>query len=159
MLNWTKFLFLFLLALGISITLIVFYQAEKPFASSSKVAKEAVLKNNALAEVEKTDHYHGKVSWITVYGKDENGHDKIVFVEEDTTKILKAMSIKDGITEQRATNNVIRDEDVKKILNASLGLENDTPFWEVSYLDSKDALQYAYLNFADGKRLKQTIHL
>lgn len=159
MLNWIKFLFLFLLTLGIAITLIVFYQAEKPFAESSKIAEEAVLKNNVLKEVEKTNHYHGKTSWITVYGTDKDNHKKIVFVEEKTTKILKAVSIKDGITEQRATNNVKRDEDVKEILNASLGLENDTPFWEVSYLDNKDTLNYAYLNFSDGKRLKQITKL
>lgn len=159
MLNWIKFLLLFLLTLGISITLIVFYQAEKPFATASMIAEEAVLKNNVLEEIEKTDQYHGKTSWITVYGKDKDDNKKIIFVEEKTTKILKAISIKDGITKQKATNNVKRDEDVKKILNASLGLENDTPFWEVSYLDSEDTLNYSYLNFADGKKLKQITKL
>ena len=159
MLNWIKFLFLFLLTLGITITLIVFYQAEKPFATSSKVAEEAVLANNVLEKVDKTNHYHGKTSWITVYGTDKNNHEKIIFVEEKTTKILKAVSIKDGITEQKAIANVKRDEDVKKILNASLGLDKDIPFWEVSYLDDDDTLNYAYLNFADGKRLKQITKL
>jgi len=159
MLNWIKFLFLFLLTLGITITLIVFYQAEKPFAASSKVAEKAVLENNVLEKVNKTNHYHGKTSWITVYGIDKNGHEKIVFVEEQTTKILKAVSIKDGITEQKAIANVKRDDNVKKILNASLGLENDTPFWEVGYLDSEDTLNYAYLNFTDGKRLKHITKL
>ena len=81
MLNWIKFLFLFLLTLGITITLIVFYQAEKPFATSSKVAEEAVLANNVLEKVDKTNHYHGKTSWITVYGTDKNNHEKIIFVE------------------------------------------------------------------------------
>lgn len=159
MLNWIKFLFLFLLTLGITITLIVFYQAEKPFAASSKVAEEAVLANNVLEKVDKTNHYHGKTSWITVYGTDINEHEKIIFVEEETTKILKAVSIKDGITKRKATANVKRDENVKKILNASLGLENDTPFWEVSYLDDEDTLNYVYLNFADGKRLKHITKL
>lgn len=159
MLNWIKFLFLFLLTLGISITLIVFYQAEKPFAVSSKIAEEAVLANKVLEKVDKTNHYHGKNSWITVYGTDKNGHEKIIFVEEKTTKILKAVSIKDGITERRATANVKRDDEVKEILNVSLGLEKDNPFWEVCFLDNEDTLNYAYLNFADGKRLKQITKL
>ncbi|ARF18637.1 DUF5590 domain-containing protein [Sporosarcina ureae] len=155
MLNWIKFLFLFLLALGFTITFIVFYQAGKPFAESEKVVKEAVLANNVLEKVEKMDHYHGKTSWITVYGTDKNDHEKIIFVEEETTKILKAVSIKDGITKQKAKDIVKKEENVKKILNAALGMENDTPFWEVSYLDDEDFLHYAYLNFVDGKWLKR----
>ncbi|PIC71990.1 hypothetical protein CSV77_01925 [Sporosarcina sp. P16b] len=155
MLNWIKFLFLFLLALGFTITIIVFYQAEKPFAISENKVKEAILANNVLEKVDKMDHYHGKTSWITVYGTDKNHHEKIIFVEEETTKILKAVSIKDGITKRIATDIIKKEENVKKVLNASLGLENDTPFWEVSYLDDEDFLNYAYLNFADGKWLKR----
>ncbi|ARF15499.1 DUF5590 domain-containing protein [Sporosarcina ureae] len=155
MLNWIKFLFLFLLALGFTITCIVFYQAEKPFAASEKVVKKAVLANNVLEKVDKMDHFHGKTSWITVYGTDKNNHEKIIFVEEKTTKILKAVSIKDGITKPKATDIVKKEKNVKKVLNASLGMENDTPFWEVSYLDDEDFLNYAYLNFADGKWLKR----
>ena len=159
MLNWIKFLFLFLLTLGIAITLIVFYQAEKPFAVSKKEVREAVLANDVLEKVDRMDHYRGKTSWVTVYGTDRNEHEKIVFVEENTKKILKAVSIKDGITKQKAIANVKRDEEVKKILNASLGLENDKPFWEVGFLDQEGTLNYAYLNFADGKRLKQITKL
>ena len=76
-------------------------------------------------------------------------------MEEKTTKILKAVSIKDGITKRKATDIVKNEKNVKKVLNASLGMENDTPFWESAYLDDEDFLNYAYLNFADGKWLKR----
>ena len=57
MLNWIKFLFLFLLALGFTITIVVFYQAEKPFAASENIVKEAVLENNVLEKVDRMDPF------------------------------------------------------------------------------------------------------
>ncbi|ARD49476.1 hypothetical protein SporoP37_15585 [Sporosarcina sp. P37] len=159
MLNWIKFLFLFLLTLGITVTLIVFYQAERPFADAQNTAKKAVLKHEVLKNVQKTDHYHGKNSWVTVYGTDEKNQEKVIFVEEKTTKILKAVSLKSGITEQKATDIVKKEKGVKKILRTSLGLEGEAVFWEVSYLTEDDSLNYAYLNFADGKWQKRIMKL
>ncbi|WP_153732242.1 cell wall elongation regulator TseB-like domain-containing protein [Sporosarcina obsidiansis] len=159
MLNWIKFLSVFLLTLFITITIMVFYQAEKPFASSREAAIDLVRNEGALEIVDRADIYHGTASIVSVYGTDEKGKSKVILVDEKAGKIIRTVTPTKGITKQEAADIVKKEDHVKKILHTSLGLEKETLFWEVTYLGEDESLNYVYLNFQDGEWRKRIMHL
>lgn len=65
----------------------------------------------------------------------------------------------DGISEQKARSIVQADKKPAKILNATLGMEDGIPLWEVSYLDKNDKLGYYDMSFGEGEWLRQIENL
>ncbi|AXH98888.1 hypothetical protein DV702_03585 [Sporosarcina sp. PTS2304] len=159
MLNWIKFLSVFLLTLFVTITIFVLYQANKPFASSQEHAIEVVLNAGELVTVEDTTSYRGNSSLIAVYGTDRKGKFKALLVDEKSSEIVRTVTPSKGITKQQATAIVKKEKPVKKILHTSLGMEKDRLLWEVCFISEDDTLNYAYLDFTDGKWQKQIMNL
>lgn len=159
MLNWIKFLSVFLLTLFVTITIFVFYQANKPFVSSQDLAIETVLKAGELVTVDDAMSYHGTTALIAVYGTDRKGKYKALLVDEKTSEIIRTVTPEKGITKQQATAVVNKEKSVKKILHTALGIEKGKLLWEVSFIGQDDSLNYVYLNFADGKWQKQILNL
>ncbi|EGQ27543.1 DUF5590 domain-containing protein [Mammaliicoccus sciuri] len=159
MLNWIKFLSIFLFTLFVTITIIVFYQAEKPFASTRDAAMDLVLSEGALTTVDRADIYHGTAALVSVYGTDEKGKNKVILVDEKAGKVVRTITPSTGITKQQAADIVKKEDKVQKILHTSLGMEKENLFWEVTYLGEDDSLNYVYLNFKDGKWQKRIMHL
>ncbi|PIC62813.1 hypothetical protein CSV79_15090 [Sporosarcina sp. P13] len=159
MLNWIKFLSVFLLSLFVMITIFVLYQANKPFTFSEDAAIEVVMNAGELVDVDNTTSYRGNASLITVYGTDRKGKYKALLVDEKTNEIVRTVTPSKGITKQQATAIVKKEKLVKKILHTSLGMEKERLLWEVSYIGENDSLNYVYLNFTDGKWQKQIMNL
>lgn len=159
MLNWIKFLSVFLLTLFVTIAIIVFYQAEKPFANMRETAMEAAVKEGKLEKAERAEIYHGSASVVSVYGTDEEGKGRIVLVDEETGEIIRAVNPGKGITKQEAADIVKKEGGVKKILHTILGSQKDTLFWEVTYQGEDDSLNYVYLHFEDGRWWKRIMRL
>ncbi|MDV6377701.1 DUF5590 domain-containing protein [Sporosarcina sp. GW1-11] len=159
MLNWIKFLSVFLLTLFAAIAIFVLYQSNKPFASSQEAAIEVVLNAGELVEVDETTSYRGNASLIAVYGTDRKGKYKALLVNEKSGEIVRTVTPSKGITKQQATAIVKKEKPVKKILHTSLGIEKERLLWEVSFIGEDDRLNYVYLDFTDGKWQKQILNL
>ncbi|WHT47154.1 DUF5590 domain-containing protein [Sporosarcina thermotolerans] len=101
MLNWVKFIVAFLLALSLFITVIVLYNANKPFSTVQKNAEDIALKNGNLQTVDRMEIYNGTISMVTVYGKDADGNEKAIFIEEKTEKVLDEVDLKDGMMQKQ----------------------------------------------------------
>lgn len=159
MMNWIKFFAIFLLSLTIIITVIVFYNANKPFSSVLEKAETIVLKAGNLQSVERSEIYNGTISMVTVYGKDDEGVEKAVFVEEKTGKILDTVVLKDGIGSDKAIETVKSELKVDKILHVALGVEDDYPVWEVAFKSKNGKLNYVYVFFENGEWWKRILNL
>ncbi|WP_239430009.1 cell wall elongation regulator TseB-like domain-containing protein [Sporosarcina sp. ACRSL] len=157
--NWVKFIAAFLLALSLIITVIVFYNANAPFSAAQQKAEADALKSGALQSVERTEIYNGTNSMVTVIGKDDEGNDKAVFIEEKTGEILDEVAMKDGIGAQTAIDTVKAELSVTKILHVSLGLEEGHPVWEVAFKSENGKLNYVYVFFENGEWWKRILNL
>ncbi|WP_252503416.1 DUF5590 domain-containing protein [Sporosarcina sp. Marseille-Q4943] len=159
MMNWVKFIAAFLLALSLIITVIVFYNANGPFADARQKAESDALKSGALTSVDRTDIYNGTVSMVTVFGKDGEGNEKAVFIEGKTGEILDEVEMKDGIGAQAAIETVKAELSVEKILHVALGLEDGHPVWEVAFKGDNGKLNYVYVFFENGEWWKRILNL
>lgn len=149
--NWLIFISVFTVSLSLVIAVLVLWKAEAPFRSIEKQAEQLALDAKALAIVSESYTYNGKHSYVTVFGVDEYGDQKAVFIptnlEEDS---IQEVFIKDGITEKEALSILKKEGNVQKVLHMKLGYEEPGAVWEVAYLNDKDKLNYVYILFEDG---------
>ncbi|MCM3743044.1 DUF5590 domain-containing protein [Sporosarcina luteola] len=159
MMNWIKFIAAFLLVLSLIIFVIVFYNANTPFSNAKEKAEEDALEYGALNSVERTTIYNGTVSMVTVFGKDDEGNEKAVFIEGKTGEILDEVVLKDGIGAKAAIETVKAELPVGKILHVVLGLEEGHPVWEVAFKGENGKLNYVYVFFENGEWWKRILNL
>ena len=150
--NWLIFISVFTVSLSLVITILVLWKAEAPFRSIEEQAEQLALDARALAIVSESYTYNGKHSYVTVFGVDEYGDQKAIFVpttlEEDS---IQEVFLKDGLTEKEVLSVFKKEGNVQKVLHMKLGYEEPGAVWEVTYLNDKDELNYVYIMFKDGE--------
>ncbi len=159
MLNWIKFISVFLLTLAVFITVTVFYNADKPFATFKAEAKDAALADGQLVTVKSVQLYNGTDSYATVFGVDKEGEEIALFVDFSSEDDYKKVKLSDGITADEAVEAVKTELDVEKVLHVTLGMEEEGPVWEVSFKSANDKLNYVYVFFENGQWWKRILNL
>jgi uncharacterized protein YpmB len=159
MLNWIKFIAVFLLSLAAIILVTVFYSANKPIASAKSQAIEEAIGTGQIMNAEYAQLYNGNASSVTVFGVDGTGVETAVFVDGKTEGNFKEVKLADGITAEKAVENVKQELDVKKILHVKLGMEEDAPVWEVTFKNENGKLNYVYVFFESGQWWKRILNL
>lgn len=159
MLNWIKFIVVFLLMLTSVITVMVLMNAEKPFSVSKKAAIESAIQSGQLESVRSAEVFNGTVPTVTVFGVDADDKEKAVFVDENSKDGFKEVKLIDGISAEKAVANVKKELDVKKVLHVKLGLEEEGPVWEVAFKSDNGKLNYVYVFFENGQWWKRILNL
>ena len=140
--------------------LFILWKAEAAFVQTEHKGEDLALSSKALAIVSDSYIYNGNKPYVTVFGVDEYGKEKAVFVpvslEEDA---IREVFVEDGITKQEAISTVTSEKAVKKILHVKLGYEEAGAVWEITYLNDADKLNYVYILFEDGQWWKRILNL
>lgn len=158
--NWIIFSTVFLISLSLVISLIVLWKADTPFNEIEKQAEQLALESKSLAIVSESYTYNGNKPYVTVFGVDEYGKEKAIFVPINLDeKSIQEVFLQDGITKEQALKVLSNEPSVKKILHTKLGFEEPGPVWEVTYLNDTDQLNYVYILFEDGEWWKRILNL
>ncbi|MGG0642771.1 DUF5590 domain-containing protein [Sporosarcina gallistercoris] len=161
MINWIKFFIIFLFTLTLVLTSFVFYKAYEPASSLKGNATRQVVDAGILVEAERAEVYNGTASFTVVYGKDDKGVAKAVFVNEKVKneKDLKVVVLEKGITAKQALTSVKQEMNVNKLIHVKLGVEDDAAVWEVVFKNEANKLNYVYVAFSDGQWQKRILNL
>ncbi|WP_235801782.1 cell wall elongation regulator TseB-like domain-containing protein [Ureibacillus manganicus] len=158
--NWVIFIVLFILSMSLVISILVISQAISPIKNIEQKAEELAISTNSLAVVTNSYIYNGNKPYVTVFGEDEDGNEKAVFVpislEENS---IQEVYLQDGITREQALSVIDNEKDIKKILHTKLGYEEAGVVWEISYTNKADKLNYVYILFEDGQWWKRILNL
>ena len=159
--NWIKFISIFIVSLAIVISVLVIWKSDEPFDEIEEQAEELALSSKALAKVSDSYVYNGNKPYVTVFGEDEDGNEKAIFVPINLDeKAIQEVFLEDGITKGQALSVVNSEEEIKKILHTKLGYEEDIgAVWEITYKSNDDKLNYVYIIFKDGQWWKRILNL
>lgn len=158
--NWIKFFSIFFVILAVVLTGFITIKAYSPFNEATNKAEKVVEKEELVSSISQSYVYNGKVSYVTVIGKDEKNQDVAIFVNQSDLKAKKEqILLKDGITEKEAIATATKDRKVQKVLHAKLGIEKPGAVWEVSFKDTDDQLHYVYVLFESGQWWKKITNL
>lgn len=158
--NWLIFGAVFILFLSLVISVLVLWKADAPFNDMEQQAEQLALETKALAVISESYIYNGNKPYITVFGVDEYGKEKAIFVpislEENS---IQEVFLQDGITKEQALSVLSNETSVKEILHTKLGFEETGAVWEVTYINEADKLNYVYILFEDGQWWKRILNL
>ncbi|KYD09237.1 DUF5590 domain-containing protein [Heyndrickxia sporothermodurans] len=136
---------LLLIVLGFSVN--VYYQSTKPINKAESLAKKKAKEKANLVSMDQFYVYNGKESYYITVGKQKNGEKIAVWIPEKNSERVTIEKMSDGLSKQDAINKLKEKETPKKILGSRLGMLNNEPVWEISYLDQSSRLNYAYIYF------------
>ena len=158
--NWLIFGVSFILSLSLVISILVLWKADAPFDEMEQQAEQLTLDTRALAVVSESYIYNGNKPYITVFGVDEYGKEKAIFVpislEENS---MQEVFLQNGITKEQALKVLSNESAVKEILHTKLGFEEPGAVWEITYISDTDKLNYVYILFEDGQWWKRILNL
>ncbi|MER1985392.1 MAG: DUF5590 domain-containing protein [Solibacillus sp.] len=158
--NWLIFGVVFILSLSLVISVLVFWKSDAPFTKMEQQAESFALETKALASITSSYVYNGNKPYITVFGIDESGKEKAVFVPINMDeKSMQYVFLETGVTEQQAIDVLQRETAVKEILHVKLGFEEPGVVWEITYVSDTDKLNYVYILFEDGQWWKRILNL
>ena len=151
---------LFIFIVGLALSFFVLWKANKPENDVRKDAEALALETKALAIVKESYGYNGNKPYITVFGVDEYGESKAVFVPVTMKKdAIQEVFLKDGISEKEAIKVLTDEVSVKEILHTKLGYEEAGAVWEITYKNKQGKLNYVYVLFKDGQWWKRILNL
>lgn len=130
-------------------SLTVYKQVQNNKTEGFSEAIEKALEATSLVEVNETSTYSRNESYVVIDGLDEDGNEIYVFVPDEDGEMIE-IDAEDGITAEDAIQIVENDQKVSKILSTQIGIEDEKPLWEITYLDDKERLVYYYLDFKTG---------
>jgi len=129
-----------------------YYDANKPKRIAFSEAQQIASNEYAMKQFDQFYYYSGNEAWNVITGKNEDNQAIGVWISRtsDGTKSLPL----DGLTEQEAIGKLQANKDVGKIKKIVLGMEDDEPLWEITYLNAKDYLCYYYVDYYTGEMLR-----
>ncbi|MER1956350.1 MAG: DUF5590 domain-containing protein [Solibacillus sp.] len=158
--NWIIFSVVFILSLSLVITVLVVWKANAPFSDIEQKAEAFALDTKALAVVEDSYVYNGNKPYVTVFGVDEYGKEKAIFVPMSLDEnSMQEVFLTEGITKEDALERFRNETAVKEILHTKLGFEQAGAVWEITYISTSGSLNYVYLMHEDGQWWKRILNL
>ena len=128
--------------------LYVLEAATKPFSTIENHAIEVAKDYAGVTEVSQVTQFNGKVSYYTVYGKNETGQEVYVLIPESSSEIF-VYQVSEGISQADAERRA-QENGATTIEKTVLGYQDGHAIWEV-----KAGLSYYLIDFKTGELMKK----
>ena len=137
----------------IAFSISVYQTASKPLHKAEDEAFAVAKSSAGIAKVDDFYWYNGTETYFTVTGTNQEDEAVIAIVAQDggETTVLNQADI---ITEAEAVQLTRQAVNPKEILEARIGIEEDTPIWEVAYKQENGRLGYYVLTLETGEWIK-----
>lgn len=133
----------------------VFYQSKRPIVQAEKEATIIAEEKAGIQKVDDFYWYNGiDETYFSVAGYNVEKQYIYVIIKQNgaNTTILNASEI---VTEDEAKSITQAEVIATEILEARIGLKDEEPIWEVSYLDNTGQLGYYILSANTGQLVKE----
>lgn len=145
-------LIIMMLFLILAVTTVV-TRSLSPYNQAEAEATELAQRRADLAEADDFHWYNGEETFFTVTGTDTEGTPIIVIIQQDGGAV-EVLNQEETISEEEVINQVISREEPEQILEARIGMYNDSPIWEVSFKRENDSLSYAMFSLTSGEWIR-----
>lgn len=144
-----------LVIIGILASAAIYKNALDSKQDLTSYAESAAKRESDIQTVNEVDFYHGTETYAVVHGLDEQNEKWIAWVPEKEGKKIIVHREKDGWDELRVRTFVKKNANPKRLIDVRLGVEENVPVWEVSYIDQQDRYAFYYVTFSEGIFVKR----
>ncbi|WP_249260855.1 DUF5590 domain-containing protein [Virgibacillus pantothenticus] len=118
--------------------------------------KQQLLKAESLTEIDKVETFYGKEAYHVVYGKDEDGQNKLIFYPlKGKEKKLTTVDQSEILSKSEIKNTWKQECDQCELVRITPALVDGNELWELTYVDSSKRYVFDYLDMYDGSRYEQ----
>lgn len=141
---------------------VAFYQRTiTPITNAEAKAVSAVKDAFDLKQIEDVSYFNAEEAYQVIRAVNHEGDRIILWVPESDELEIVSKKAEDGWEKDQVESFVKAELDVKKLKDVRLGLKNNIPVWEITFIDSDDRYNFYYLTFngdtwLEHYRLKST---
>ncbi|WP_078553311.1 DUF5590 domain-containing protein [Bacillus alkalicellulosilyticus] len=152
--KWILLVVLLLFVIG-SATAVYYYQTiRSPLLEEKEKITQFVLANGAVTSISSINFYHGTEAYYVIEGQNAENESLIVWVSEDLQSVITRKA-EDGWSKEQVTDFAIQELQPAKLISIRLGMEQELPVYEITYINEDDRLAYYYITFRDGTYIQQ----
>lgn len=135
----------------------IYYSA---VSASDQIVNQLVTKAKQqyqLQHIKKVTYYHGTYPYHVIKAVNADSQTVYIWLSEkhDVSLVRRA---EQGWTQEQVKKHFLVNYQPKQLIDIRLGVEDQTPVWQITFVDAKDNYTFRYIRFADGLWY-QTIHL
>ena len=156
--SWTKWaiLVLFLIIIAILIFLTILYSdIQESKTNGFPEAKQRVLQETDVVDIEDTLRYQGDTLYHVIYGKTEENESVIVYVPEDKDEKITIVNQNEIIS-----YDTVKEKWENKCINCELidivpAIIKEDALWEITYYDETKRYVLEYVSIFDGTEYEE----
>jgi uncharacterized protein YpmB len=154
--KWIIIGIVIILASSVGIIL-VYLNATKPLRTAEMKAIEIAQQETDLTDFRDFQLSNGESTYYVLRAKDKNEEEVYIWISEaDRKTVIKKVS--SGVSEEEAVKTVYANKDPKEIISIRLGMtkiqKTTRPAWEIYYRTDNGHLNYYYVDFETGEKLR-----
>jgi uncharacterized protein YpmB len=135
----------------------VYLNAMEPVKGAEKEAVQIASKQTNLSDFTNFSLYSGEETYYVMTGKNAKQEDVYVWINEKNSEVI-TRNAKNGITKKEALNKLYQEKNPNEIIEVRLGMariqKTDRPAWEIFYRNNSDTINYYYVDFDTGEKLR-----
>jgi uncharacterized protein YpmB len=135
----------------------VYLNAVEPVKAAEEKAVKIASKETNLADFTNFSLYSGEETYYVMTGKNAKQEAVYVWINEKNSEII-TRNAKNGITKKEALNKLYQEKNPNEIIEVRLGMariqKTDRPAWEIFYRNNSDTINYYYVDFDTGEKLR-----
>ncbi|GAM12606.1 cell wall elongation regulator TseB-like domain-containing protein [Mesobacillus selenatarsenatis] len=154
--KWLFFSILIVVTI-VGILVNVYLNAVEPVKAAEKEAVQIASEETNLSDFTNFSLYSGEETYYVMTGKNAKQEDVYVWINEKNSEVI-TRNTKNGITKKEALNKLYQEKNPNEIIEVRLGMariqKTDRPAWEIFYRNNNDTINYYYVDFDTGEKLR-----
>ncbi|WP_409301338.1 DUF5590 domain-containing protein [Peribacillus sp. SCS-155] len=151
--KWVIFAAALVICIG-GVTAAAYIHALGPKKEAADIAFKEAKDAAGIVTMDDFYVYNGKDSYNVVVGETKKGTKKVIWLPNKKGSQPVIENYDTGISKSEITRIANKQLKPAKIISLKLGMEQDVPLWEVTYLDKSNRYNYDYYDFKSGEWLK-----
>lgn len=131
----------------------LYSQSIEPYSQAKSDTIAYVSERTTISEIGEFYWFNGEETYFTLTGTNEEGEERIYIVQQQGGQIT-TLSADDTVTKQEAIQQTKQERQPEKILNARIGILDETPVWEITYRNDNNRLGYYVINLRNGEWIR-----
>lgn len=154
--KWIIISVVVLFALGVGLVS-VYLNATKPLRVAEDKSVELVKEKLDLSNFSDFNVYNGESTYYVMTAENQNEEQVYVWISENGNEII-TKQMDSGLNKEEAVNTVYANRAPNEIISVRLGItqiqQTKRPAWEIYYRTENGLLNYYYVDFETGEKLR-----
>ncbi len=138
----------------------IYHQNHTFLTKANSQAVSAAKKKYSIKKVDQVAYFHGTQAYHVIHALLSNKQNVYIWVPEKKGQSLLEKKVSEGLTKKQAIQSFKKlDYNNVQMKDVRLGMIDQTPVWQMTFVDQNKEYNYVYLSYTDGHEVEHILHL